>query len=161
MQWMLNSEANLVCENTFMVQCTMKLFPHWWIQTVHGLYIDKCYETHVIKWNGTLNISICYTSTQPVHRAWGVEKRSESHSWLWELWEPNWVSWCSYRENLETRLTTLDPEGDLPLFPCLSLQAAQLVTYEYLRRFYGLWQKGEWTFLLRIIIKITEVARSI
>ena len=38
-----------------------------------------------------MNISICYTSTQPVHRAWGVEKRSESHSRLWELWGPKGV----------------------------------------------------------------------
>src|SRR5258708_29732859 len=40
----------------------------------------------------------------------------------------------------------LDPEGDLPLFPCLDLLAARLVTYEYLRRCYGFSQKGNGLF---------------
>ncbi len=58
-------------------------------------------------------------------------------------WDCDCRKWfSSYRENLETRLTTLDLRGGLLLFPCLDLQAAQLAMYEYLRCCYGLLWKG-------------------
>src|SRR5260221_8797617 len=60
----------------------------------------------------------------------------------------------SYRGNPGTSFTDLDPEGDLPLFPCLGLLAAQLAMYGYLRRFYGFSQKGDGLFHSRSLWKL-------
>src|SRR5258708_39043512 len=48
----------------------------------------------------------------------------------------------------------LDPEGDLPLFPCLGLLEARLAMYEYLRRCYALSRKGNGLFHSRSIWKL-------
>src|SRR6266436_2866931 len=58
--------------------------------------------------------------------------------------------------NPGTSFTDLDPEGDLPLFPCLGLLAARLATYEYLRRCYGFSWKGNGLFHSRSLWKLQK-----
>src|SRR5258708_24913072 len=60
----------------------------------------------------------------------------------------------SYGVNPGTRFTDLDPERDLPLFPCLGLLAAQLAMYKYLRCCYGFSQKGDGLFHSRSLWKL-------
>ncbi len=43
--------------------------------------------------------------------------------------------------------------GGLPLFPCLGFKIAWSATYDYLRRCYGLWQKGNGPFYWRSLWK--------
>src|SRR6266436_2286483 len=52
----------------------------------------------------------------------------------------------SYGGNSGTSFTDLDPERDLPLFPCLGILAVLLATYDYLRRCYGFSRKGDGLF---------------